>query len=111
MGSKDCMTSNNKEVDNWMKMLSHPGEWVEAWHDLQPSIGKRSASLVEDFQKLDSCPPLDSVTKVDAIQISKKSHPLGVATKVGIFQKGEESHSLVGAIKMVASRSRRIHFH
>ena len=98
IGSKDWMTSNDKEVEHWTKMLSHPGEWVEAWHDLQPSIGKRSASLAKDLQRLNNSSPLNSIAKVEDIQSSMKSHPLTVANKTS-FQMAEDSHSLVGAIK------------
>lgn len=34
---KDWMDSKGEEVSHWEAMLTHPGEWVEQWHQLRPS--------------------------------------------------------------------------
>lgn len=34
----DWMDSVGEEVSQWEKMLANPGEWVEFWHDLRPSL-------------------------------------------------------------------------
>lgn len=34
----DWMDSTREEVDHWEEMLSHPGEWIEYWHNLRPSM-------------------------------------------------------------------------
>ena len=37
-GLKDWMDSIEDEVSHWEAMLKRPGEWVERWHDLRPSM-------------------------------------------------------------------------
>lgn len=32
------MDSSESEATHWQDMLSNPGEWVEAWHTLRPSM-------------------------------------------------------------------------
>ena len=39
--SKDWMDSTDSEANHWTEMLAHPGEWMEACHELQPSIASR----------------------------------------------------------------------
>jgi len=36
--SKPWMDSKEKEISHWDAMLSNPGEWVEEWHMLRPSM-------------------------------------------------------------------------
>ena len=113
MGSKDWMTSNDREVEHWMVMLSHPGEWVEAWHDFQPSIGKRFTPLIEDLPSVESShlldaiesdgdlpevedfKPLVAVERGGEMHESEGFHPLVPAAKLGGFQKSEGSQALI----------------
>ena len=44
VGEKEWMDSRKEEVEHWEKMLAHPGEEVECWHRLRPSIVVQSAS-------------------------------------------------------------------
>ncbi len=41
---KKWMDSTGDELSHWEDMLAHPGEWVELWHNLRPSIEHACAS-------------------------------------------------------------------
>ena len=42
---KEWMDCIGDEVSHWEAMLSRPGEWVEQWHTLRPSMDPRSVSI------------------------------------------------------------------
>lgn len=42
---RNWMDSIGTEVTHWESMLSHPGEWVEEWHTLRPSMVPREVDL------------------------------------------------------------------
>ena len=42
---KDWMDSIGLEVSHWEGMLSQPGEWIEEWHTLRPSMDPREVDL------------------------------------------------------------------
>ena len=42
---KDWMDSIGEEVTHWEDMLAHPGEWVEKWHTLRPTLNPRDIDL------------------------------------------------------------------
>ena len=42
---KEWMDSIGDEVSHWEAALAHPGEWVEQWHTLRPSMDPRSIDL------------------------------------------------------------------
>jgi len=39
------MDSVGEEVSHWEAMLAHPGEWVEKWHTLRPTMDPRNIDL------------------------------------------------------------------
>ena len=39
--AKEWIDSTGDEIAHWEEMMAQPGEWVERWHDLRPSIRKR----------------------------------------------------------------------
>ena len=41
----DWMDSVGEEVSHWEAMLAHPGEWVEKWHSLRPTMDPRNIDL------------------------------------------------------------------
>ena len=63
---KEWMDSIGDEVSHWEAVLARPGEWVEQWHTLRPSMAPRNVdfsspppetaplSLEEEFQKKSS---------------------------------------------------------
>ena len=42
---KEWMDSIGDEVSHWAAALAHPGEWVEQWHTLRPSMDPRKVDL------------------------------------------------------------------
>ena len=50
-GLKDWMDSIGDEVSHWEAMLKRPGEWVERWHDLRPSMKPASKVYAPISQK------------------------------------------------------------
>ena len=42
---KEWMDSVGDEVSHWEAMLAHPGEWVEQWHTLRPSMDPRGSDF------------------------------------------------------------------
>ena len=50
------MDSVRDEISHWEAMLAHPGEWVEQWHTLRPSMHPR-ASNFSNTSGLSSLPP------------------------------------------------------
>lgn len=42
-GGPDWMDSMGEEVAQWELMLANPGEWVETWHQLRPSLSSLHA--------------------------------------------------------------------
>ena len=42
---KEWMDSVGDEVSHWEAMLAHPGEWVERWHTLRPSMDPRRSDF------------------------------------------------------------------
>ena len=133
---KVWMNSNNKEVTHWAKMLSRPGEWVEGWHELQPSIGKRFSEVADDLQKSEkSRPSLAVISRrgalyhshshesndshspvadagVGNLHKSKEIHQSAVAAEIGGTKKLTNSHPSLAAAEvggMKKSKSMEIH--
>ena len=42
---KEWMDSVGEEVSHWEAMLAHPGEWVERWHTLRPSMDPKGSDF------------------------------------------------------------------
>lgn len=73
----DRMDSNADEAEHWMQMLAQPGQWVEAWHNLQPSLGGHcTASVGDSLKSTDSHPLVAAVmTAEDSFEsIDEESH-------------------------------------
>ena len=59
---KEWMDCIGDEVSHWEAMLSRPGEWVEQWHTLRPSMEARILDLSGETS-LPSFPPLPHSSK------------------------------------------------
>ena len=42
---KEWMDSVGDEISHWEAMVAHPGEWVERWHTLRPSMDPRGSDF------------------------------------------------------------------
>ena len=72
----DWVNSNINEAEHWTEMLNRPGEWVEAWHNLLPSIGKRFDSDGGDLPILKDSQSLVATSKNGELKKSKDAQPL-----------------------------------
>lgn len=85
VGGKDWMDSNDEEMEHWTEMLAHPGEWVEAWHNLRPSLRSHFASHVGDPRvSKDFNPLVADITSHDSIDESSDEDSEEVYSKNGI---------------------------
>lgn len=67
--SHDWMDSTDTESSHWEDVLDRPGEWVEAWHNLRPSM--------------DSIHKLKSKLKIPEGSVSSGSLPMDIPTTDG----------------------------
>ena len=79
---KEWMDCIGDEVSHWEAMLSRPGEWVEQWHTLRPSMDPRDIDLSSQPppMALSNTPvnplptaPVDPTTQMETAERSEKS--------------------------------------
>ena len=76
----DWMDSMESESSHWEAMLSKPGQWVEAWHILRPSMD----SLHQEKKRLGSSlssVSLPNETSADGVDTPNVSSPASAAIK------------------------------
>lgn len=81
---KDWMDSIGDEVTHWEAMLKQPGEWMEQWHDLRPSMKPASKSYIPYHQKSTHAGKLQSTRNLDdhpLLAASESTTPDGLLTE------------------------------
>ena len=97
-GLKDWMDSIGDEVSHWEAMLERPGEWVERWHDLRPSMepaSKYSALSSVHDQKLHA-PEKTSAAHTSEIVITGE-------VLLGVYYKKDRLHIHINRARGLAA--------
>ncbi len=72
---QEWMDSIGSEVSHWEGMLSRPGEWIEEWHTLRPSMNPREVDLSTSPPPFSLPSELKPVSIEDAMDIKDAQPP------------------------------------
>ena len=66
---KEWIDSIGEEISHWEAMLAHPGEWVEQWHTLRPSMDPMANKRAPPMKEL------SPVQELSPTQENELGHP------------------------------------